>query len=342
MLALATVDWLKVFVSGLADAARAGSAGTGSLRAFQVENPFKAPVGVRFLNDSSILLYRNADGPGEYRIFDITAGGFRAPLPPLPGPIVEARTDGRRCLLLSKEGTLRLIDLPGGSTRFEISRPGAMAAAFAPGRTVVVAGDPGFGASDSLVRINLDTGETEPVSSRNLHTYEVLFDLRTAVLYSLGVDADGATNLLAHAGPDLQNETLVDTSEGEHLFASMFLDPEDGALYTTLGRDRICRWKDGTLTRLDAPARGAISLSGGSGVLYALNRDSTVSLSSTGSGEHLAELSVFRDGRWALTMPGGRFAASPGADSLVNVLDNGKPVQNRGAYLVPVQIAEGR
>jgi len=342
MLAVATADRLKVFVSGLAEAARADSAGAGSLRELQVANPFAAPAGVRFLDDSTLILYRNGDGPGDYRIFDIGSGSFRAAPPPLPGPIVEVRADGQRCLLLSRDGTIRLIDLPGGASRFEASRPGAMDAALVPGGSVVVAGDSGVGASDSLARINLNTGETDPVSTRNHDTYAVLFDPRSAVLYSLGVDAEGATNLLAHTGPDFQKETLAATSRGEHLWASMALDPADGALYTTLGRDRISRWKDGSLTQMSAAARGAVALASGAGVLYTLNRDSTISLTSPANGEPLAELSMFRDGGWALTMPGGRFAASPGADVLVNVLDSGRPVQNKSAYLVPVQIAEGR
>ena len=342
MLALATVDWLKVFVSGLADTARAGSRGAGPLREIQVANPLRAAAGVRFLDDSTLLIYRNADGPGEYRIFDITSGSFRPSLPPLPGPIVDAQVEDQRCLLLSRDGTIRLIDLPGGAPRFEVSRPGAVDAALLPGGTVVVAGDPGVGARDSLVRIDLNTGETDPVRSRNRYTYAVLFDPRTAVLYSLGVDADGATSLLARTGSDFQTETPVATSRGEHLGASMTVDPADDALYTTLGRDRISCWKNGTLTQLRASARGAVALGSGAGVLYALNQDSTVSLSSPGNGDPLAELSVFRDGGWVLTMLGGHFAASPGADSLVNVLENGKAVQDKGAYLVPVQVTEGR
>ena len=89
MLALATSDWLKVFVSGLTGtAAQSASDASGTLRAIQVNNPFKAPAGLQFLDDNSLLVFRNADGPGDYRIFDIPSGAFRlAPTSlPRPGP----------------------------------------------------------------------------------------------------------------------------------------------------------------------------------------------------------------------------------------------------------------
>ena len=130
-----------------------------------------------------------------------------------------------------------------------------MWATLAAGRTVVVAGDTGVSDQGSLVRINTDTGETDPIPSRNRYSYEAAFDPRSGVLYSLGVDTDGRTNLLAHSGSDFQKETLIDSSLGEHLFASLALDASTGILYTTLGRERISQWKDGSLKRLQRRRR---------------------------------------------------------------------------------------
>ncbi len=342
MLALASSDWVHVFVSGLADAALSGSTGSEALRAFQVDNPFKAPVGLAFLDDSSLLVYRNTDGPGDYRVMDIPSRSFRPSAPPLPGPIIKAQAANGRCLLLSQDGTLRILDLPAGTTRMEMSRPGATSATMATARAVVIGGDGGVTAQGSLVKINLDTGETDPLPTRNQYTYDVAYDERSGTLYSLGVDEQGTTNLVAHAGGDLQKETLVDSSSGEHLFASIAIDPADGSLYTTLGRDRVVQWRNGSMKKLAAPARAALALLNGSRLLYAVNRDSSVSLASASSGAPCAELSLFKNGGWALVFPDGRFAASPGAEAFVTVLQNGEPVQNKSSFIIPVQVAEGR
>lgn len=342
MLALATSAWLKVFVSGLAGtAAQSTSDAPGTLRAIQVDNPFKTPAGLLFLDDNSLLVYRSADGPGDYRIFDIPSRSFRLAPTALPAPVIEAQADGSRCLLLAKDGTLRIIGLPDGSPRLEVTRPGAMWATLTSGHAVVVAGDPGVSEQGSLVKINTDTGETDPIPSRNKYSYEVVFDPVSGVLYSLGVDADDRTNLLSHTGSDFQKETPIDSSLGEHLFASLAIEAATGTLYTTLGREWISQWKDGALKRLGAPAQGASLLLSGNGALYALNRDSSVSITSPSAGRPVGELSLFVDGGWVLTLPDGRFAASQGKDSLVNVLDGQRPVQNKGSFVIPVQIAEG-
>lgn len=342
MLALASRDWVHVFVSGLAGAALSGSTGSEALRTFQIDNPFKAPVGLLFLDDSSLLVYRNADGPGDYRVLDLATRAFRPSPPSLPSPIIDAQSSDGRCLLLSQDGTLRVLDLPAGSTRGEMLRPGTTSATMAAPNTVIVGGDGGVVAQGSLVKINLSTGETDPLPTRNQYTYDVAYDERSGTLYSLGVDAQGTTNLVAHAGGDLQKEALVDSSSGEHLFASIDLDPADGSLYTTLGRDQIVQWRNGSMKKLAAPARAALALLNGSRLLYAVNRDSSVSLASASSGAPCAELSLFKDGGWALLFPDGRFAASPGAETFVTVLQNGQPVQNKSSFIVPIQVADSR
>ncbi len=344
--AVATSSWVKVFTTGLPDAARKGADDSGSIGSLQVENPFKAPVDLIFLDDNSLLVWQTGDGPGVYAILDLRTGSFRsggdAAGTPLASPVIEAVSNGSRCLLLAKDGTLRIIDLPSGATRVQIWRPGAMWAALTAGNTVAVGGQPGDTEPGSLVRINLDTGETDPIPTTNRYTYDVMYDVRTNTLYSLGVDADGTTNLLAHSGPDYQSQSLVESDPGEHLSASLCLDDANGLLYTSLGRERISRWKPGSLEKLPAPARGTIGLFYGSGLLYSLNRDSSVTFIDVTHGEGIAELSVFKDGGWAIIMPDGKFAASAGSQSRVSVLQDGKPVQDSSTFLVPLRVAEGR
>jgi len=340
--ALATASWIKVFTAGLPGALRGGMNDTEAVQSLQLDNPFQAPVGLTFVDDTSLLVWQNAQGPGACSILDIRSRSFRSLEQPLPGPVIEAAADGNQCLLLASDGTLRIMDLPAGTTRVEVRRPGAMWATFAPENTVVVGGEAGDEQPGSLVKINIATGETDPIRTRNRYTYEVRYDPVTNALYSLGVAADGTTNLVTHSGRDFQDDSVVDSTPGEHLSASLSLDSATGALYTSLGRERISQWKHGSLAKLPVSALGTVGLSFGSGLLYSLNADSSVTIIDPEHSQRPAELSVFTDGEWALVLPDGKFAASAGAETRVGVFSDERPVQDIGAYLVPVRVAESR
>jgi len=340
--ALATASWIKVFTAGLPHAARGGANDSEAVQSLQLDNPFQAPVGLTFLGDNFLLVWQNAQGPGAFTILDLRSRGFATAAQPLPGPVVEAMAQASQYLLLASDGTLRIVDLPGGTTRVEIRRPGAMWATFASENTVVVGGETGDEESGSLVKINLATGETDAIRTRNRYTYEVRYDPAMDTLYSLGVTADGTTNLVAHSGKDYQNESLIDSTPGEHLSAGLSLDTATGTLYTSLGHERISQWRQGSLTRTPVSALDTVSLSFGSGLLYSLNADASVTIIDAQNGQRVAGLSVFKDGGWALLLPDGRFAAPAGAETHVSVLLDGKPVHDTGSYLVPVRVAESR
>lgn len=340
--ALATASWIKVFTAGLPAMPRRGANVSEPVQSILVDNPFKAPVGVIFLDTGSLLVWQTGQGPGAYGILDVAGRTFQRAARPLAGPVIEAAADARRCLLLGTDGTLRVLDKPSGTTRVEMRRPGAVWATFASGNTVVVGGQAGDAEPGSLVRIDIDTGETVPIRTRNRYTYEVCYDPGSKTLYSLGVTADGATNLVAHSGADDQDETLVDSTPGERLSASLSLDSATGTLYTSLGHDRMSWWKEGSFGWLPVSALGTVSLNVGSGLLYSLNRDSSVTIMDAERRQPIGELSVFPDGGWAVLLPDGRFASSPGAETRVCVLLDGKPVRDLGTWLVPMRVAESR
>ena len=313
--ALATTAWIKVFAGGLAPAAASGNA--QSVSATQVQNPFNAPVGLTFLDEATLLIWQTESGPGAYGILDLRTGGLRpaaenGPPQSLGSPIITAQSDGSGCLLLAQDGTLRVIDVATGATRAQMWRPGSLWATLARGNTVVVGGQAGDDQPGSLVRITMDTGETDPIPTSNRSTYEVLFDTTSGILYSLGVDSNGTTNLFSHSGKDFQTQSLVESTPGEHLSSCLSFDAATGSLYTSLGRELISRFRQGSLTRLPASARGTVGLFCGNGLLYSLNRDSSVDVIDAARGDSIAELSVFPDGGWALVMADGRFAVTAG------------------------------
>jgi WD40 repeat protein len=341
--AIATSSWIKVFTAGLSEVAREEARDGETLGCLQMDNPFRAPTDLTFLDDSSLLAWQTGDGPGTYAMLDLRTATYRSsPGDPLSSPVMSAVSDGSRCLILTKDGTLRIIDVSNGAITAQTRRPGTMGAAFAAGNTVIIGGRAGDAEPGSLVKINMDTGETDPIPTANRYTYDVLYDATASTLFSLGVDAEGTTNLLANTGTDLQSQSVVESTPGEHLSARLCLDGSAGTLFTSLGREQIIQWKRGSLHTLTVSARGTLAMFFGDGLLYSLNNDSSVSLIDVARNEKIAELSVFPDGGWALLMQKGKFAASAGSQSHISVLQNDKPVQDPGAYLVPVRLAERR
>jgi hypothetical protein len=156
-------------------------------------------------------------------------------------------------------------------------------------------------------------------------------------LYSVGVDTTGSTNLVLHEGASFERESLLQSVAEEDLDVSIALDPETRVLYASLGRDRVVAW-DGKQTKqvvLDnaAPRK----LVARDQLLFSLNKDSTVTVSESGTGASLAEIYLFSDGEWCTLFRGGRYAASPGGDIHVKVYVDGAPVQSTEDYRLRIE-----
>jgi hypothetical protein len=206
---------------------------------------------------------------------------------------------------------------------------------------IVVGRNSAAASGGSLLRVNTRTRETVAIKDRNVFTYALVLDesggAGQAVLYSVGIDSSGATNLVRHGGPGFEQETLLAKAAEEDLDVSLALDRDTHVLYATLGHDRISVW-DGTqmkeiVLQNAAPRR----LVARAGVLFSLNKDSTVSAFDGATGERLAEISLFADGEWCVLFKDGRYAASLGGDIHVKVFKNADPVQATEDYRLRIE-----
>jgi hypothetical protein len=155
------------------------------------------------------------------------------------------------------------------------------------------------------------------------------------MLYSLGVDADGATVLMSHASPGFERATVLSRYEGEDLSASLALDAGTGAVYASLGYRGITVW-DGTAA-IPIPSDGRVPrrLAAAAGLLASVNRDATVSLWDPAARSLLGDLYLLASGDWCLLDAGGRWAGTDGAARLVRVLVGGLPAPDPGSYRDP-------
>jgi WD40 repeat protein len=298
------------------------------LRSFP--NPFSAPADLLFLEDGRLLLWQKGSDSGSMEILDPDLGSLESG-PSLPGGLVGVERLGARILTVEKGGKVRLTDLGTRLSSFEVQDPGMNAAAFLS-RDLFVGGRSSR-AQGALVLIDARTGETVGIPDRNRFVFAVAAEPSSMGVLALGVDQDGGTNLTSRWGAQLENETLIDRYPFEDVGASMRVNPA-GKLFFLLGTERIRVWDGQRLSELGGSGHVPRSLVAASNLLVALNTDSTVSLWDAQSGEAIGTVTVFRDGEWAIVLPGGFFLSSRQDEPRVRTLTDGEPVPENDGFRI--------
>ncbi len=275
-----------------------------------LSNPYAAAVMLRPTESGSILVWpREAPVTGIAEI-DPAGGTIRDLGVRFSSPLIDVAVRDGRVSTLERNGEIRIIQAADGNVLFSASRPGTTSIAVMDDASLIVGRGPGGGIAGSLVRIDTRTAETVVLASPNIYTGRLIADPDRGLLYSLGVDEQGRTNLVRHSGADLETDTVIDSTQGDHPSASLSLDPRDGFLYSTLGSGSIEVWDGGAKSAVSNPDFGAISLVSYAGVTASLDRDSLVSLWNAVDRRQLFQIALFPDGGWAAVMPDGSFAGS--------------------------------
>jgi WD40 repeat protein len=288
-----------------------------------LNNPLKAQSGLSFLEDGRLLIWSKAGEKGAYTILNRREGSFKPGFAGFTAPLLQALAQGGLLVTLEKGGTVRIIDLASGNQRFTAWFPGLTSIVRVSDTRLVGGRSVAAEVDGSLLSIDFGTGETVALSTHNIYTYELSFDPARKILYSLGVDSDGRSNLMANGGKNLEKRTSIASYDGEDLSASLALDPTTGVLYSSLGYDGITTWDGSSSSSLssDATDGGATSrkLVVWGGLLCSLNGDSTVTLWDSSAREVIGTMYLFLDEEWCLLFPDGTFEASDGGVRHVDV-----------------------
>jgi hypothetical protein len=329
LMAVASSRWIWIFRA-------APPAWNAGMRPLRVENPLKAPTGLSFLGDGRLVVWTRGEDRGAYGIMDPKTGSVAPGFGGFTGPLIQVQSVGDRLLTLEKSGLVRIFALDAATPVFQVWSPGVNRLAMLSSRRLV-GGRSAPEGDGSLISIDMDTGETVIVAGRNPFAYDLAYDPARKLLYSLQVDATGNTVLLANSGKDLEQQFSVMEYPGEDLNASIVLDPTDGRLYSSLGFDRVMRWDGTGLAPIAANDQVPRRLAVRAGLLYSLNRNSTVSIWDTSAGRFEGDMYFFPSGEWCVLFPDGSFAASESGARLVNVFEKkGAEALDRDRYWVKV------
>lgn len=331
-------DMLVVAADGLLHVLRVGdrhAASDAVSEVFSVRAPFAGPVGVLFMDPQKLLVWKKGDGPGALCEIDLSTGQSRDCPVSFDAPLsaVSARDDV--VYTLEKSGEVRVFQLATGVPLFRSRWPGAVCVAPLGTRSLVLGRLAGGAVGSSLVRIDLETGETAPLPGSETLTFALAPDPKDGTLYALGMSADGHTTLSRYDGSELESQTIVDSARGEYVSASLTIDPSSNYLYTSLGREVVRAWTGRAMQRLAEPARATLTLCALGGVLASLERDSSISLWDTSADRPFGGIYPFRDGSWAAVMADGAILGSSEGRQKVGIIVNGRLWDDGGPAAPP-------
>jgi hypothetical protein len=324
-LAVAAGDVIHVFLL------RVRGPGMGPVtESFSVANPYSGPVGLVFLDRQKLIVWQQGDGPGSLGAIDLSTRQFTGLGVSFDGPLAAVAAREGTLYTLEKDGAVKILSPSTGAQLYRTSWPGAVCIAPFGANSLVLGRVSGGALGSSLVRIDMRTGETAPLPGSAALTFALAADPTGDRLYSLGVSPDGRTSLSRYEGTELQTETVVESAEGEYPSASLSFDPTNDFLYTSLGRDVVKAWADGSLQRIDDPVPGTLALCALDGFLASLQRDSLVSLWDTAADRSFGEIYPFADGSWTAIMADGTILGSPDGRKKVGILVRGQLWESGG------------
>jgi hypothetical protein len=319
-LALASPGWIWLF-SAPADAAAASYPAVTA-----IPNPLAGPTGLVFA-DGRLVAWRQGQGSPAAVVLDAATGAVTAPLGGLIAPLAQLEPAPGGLVGLDRTGTVRLVALPGatdaGRALFDAWLPGTLCVLAISDRELIGGRTPIAGGGGTMFRINMRTGETVAVPGSSRSTYGLAWDASRGKLYSLGVDAAGATILASHEGSGFETERVLARYEGEDLGAALGVDPATGAVYASLGFGGIVAWNGSVAEVIASEGRVPRRLAVASGLLASVDRDATVSLWDPVAKRLAADLYLLASGDWCLIGADGRWSATDGAAPLVRVTVDG-------------------
>ncbi|MCG8452357.1 MAG: WD40 repeat domain-containing protein [Spirochaetales bacterium] len=235
-----------------------------------------------------------------------------------------------KLLIVDRNGGVGIMDLSTGEVESEYAALGIMDAAYVPDEDYLLAGRSSAGRSGTpLESVDLATSESMPVNDERFMVYSVR--LGPYDLYTIGIEGRGAlakTILKRHDLTSPERASSFTSAKGEDFEALVLPDPNDDAVFTTLG---------GMVRRLSSSRRTSypweeriLDLERRGQILYGLDEDGAVIFWNVRTGRTLMRSYFFKDGGWlALPTDNDVIWASEGAIDNVVIYRDGRTVDPR-------------
>jgi WD40 repeat protein len=280
-------------------------------------NPYDSPVGLKFQDEDNLLIWDKSEENRGMGIIRLSSGYLYNEYGNFSSPQMQIELSGQRILSLESNGLFRVLELSSYNPLFEYHAPGIQKIISAGEHDLIGAGSQLGGISGSLIRIDSRTGETVPLSDSSVLTYDLVYDDNDRILYTLSIDRKSGTTqtcVKSHYGKDLEKSRSILSYKGEDLLASLEYDAASKILFTSLGHDRVQSWDGEDIETYQATRHIPRTLRATNRLLFALNKDSTLTVWDRQSRKVILDLYLFKDYSWIAVFPNENAYISEKAD----------------------------
>jgi hypothetical protein len=323
--ALAAAGVVRLFDIATATRLLGGRTTIREYREDQLAIPGSRDLGVAFLDDVTLAVWDRA-GRGV-QVCDLSpvaqapafAGARTVPAELFGSTLVSVGSAGPGAILtLEADGAIQIIDRRTFARLARFVAPGTRAVAWLSESVVVGARARLSRLEHPLIRVDLRTGETVPLPDSALLSTSLAADPRQGRLYSLALEESGganATSVRVHDGQGFERIETIMRFAGEDPGASVIV--EGGRVLSTIGFDGVQEWEDGRVSRLEATSHVPRQLAATRRLVFAVNNDRTASIWELRSGKLIADVYMFADASWLVSLPQENRVYSHGADRYI-------------------------
>lgn len=271
-----------------------------------VKNPVEAESGLCRVKEEAFLVFNKKGEKGTIYYLD-TLSGESSPVSETDAPILTIKQGNNGYLGLDESGTSFLLSQEELEKVFNYTSFGTRDISLISSSKLIAGRAKDSLFNSSMVIVDAGTGETVPLDTADLITFDISYNEELLSLYTLGVeDRNGRirTVLKVYRGGEFQRVETLSAIPGEDHKASVLYDPYTSKLYTTLGTAgiRIIQWGGFTTNQHSGhiPSRLAVNRQ----LLFSLNQDGSVSAWYKHNGRAAFTLYRFENGSWVVTRPG--------------------------------------
>ncbi|MEW5816031.1 MAG: hypothetical protein AB1798_11645 [Spirochaetota bacterium] len=290
-------------------------------------NPFETYAGIlcnpySLFQSHRFIVYKKDETPGAFIFINPDTGRLGDKYSDFSSPIVSLSIFNNMLLMLQKNDQGRILAADTLETLSEFSFYRLEAVSFFRPAYVIGGRNKSPDFDYSLLQINYKTGETVPISDSNHIVYDLAYDFKSDRLYTLGLEDRGdslITTLKVHTGKNVEQSRILLAYPGEDYGAAIALDPENPAVFTSIGYNlaRVDLW--GAYEAFEQDEHIPRKLYVYKNFLFSLNSDSSIAVWDKTSIKKLLDFYIFQDRSWIALFSDGSYSSSPGAEKHIAI-----------------------
>lgn len=285
-----------------------------------LENPLGVPVGIDFYDGEKLILWSKNKDVGSFVILDTITGEVVSQYTEFTSSLVQLTVHKNSIFTLDGMGICTIMNREDFEIEFQYPSAGINKFIFVGGENLVGGKSSFTEYGTTLQWINSKTKETVSIPDTRFVVYELVYDPRLDIFYSLGIELVGDdyyTVWKEHFGDGYERERMVLRYKGEDLAATLSINAKGNRIYTSLGFARVQRWDGRRISYFEKTSQIPRKLLLVGDNLFSLNRNSTITVWNVLTKRKVLDFYLFNNFEWLGLFADSQYIASRGADQSI-------------------------